>query len=206
MTPRHRAFSTAGLIAVIAALTWGRWGASSGLVMPGDDPASIIEFSSVEMPACESNMRCWEARFAGPSGTAHFDVLMEVREPRGDEEFAFTRGLLRSREDSRAGDLLTALARAHKGFRRLGAVARVATVPFDTAILGLTLSRGNGTDVLAGEFTSNPVGPWIVAKVFLPAEGAELFIAINPSGSVGLFLSKDPEYWIDLEPVLASVL
>jgi hypothetical protein len=58
---------------------------------------------------------------------------------------------------------------------------------------------------LAGEFTSRPAGPWIVTKVFFPAEAAELFIAINPSANIGLFVPKDDENWKALEPVLALV-
>jgi hypothetical protein len=174
--------------------------------MPGDDPAALVEFAIVEASAPDVAARRWEARFAGPSGTARFDIDLELRAPESRAEFAFTRGSFRARDGSKAEDLLSALAQAHHVARLAARTPRVAAVSFVTAILGRELSRGRGTDVLAGEFTSNPKGPWIVAKLFLPPEDAEIFVAVNPSAGVGLFVPKDDEYWRDLEPVLASVL
>jgi len=84
------------------------------------------------------------------------------------------------------------------------------------AVLGQSLSHGPGKDVLAGEFTSQPAGDWIVLKLFLDTpdgattdklgEPAELFLALNPVAGRGWFLAKDPEYWPELNRVLATVL
>jgi hypothetical protein len=195
-----------GVVGVVALLARDRWGQSRGLVMPGDDLGALIPFVAVETPSGEPDVRRWEARFRGPAGTAHFDIVLRVAAPEPGERFAFTRGSLRAREDSRADDLLAALARAHHSVRRVKAAARVTSLNVDTAILGQALSRGRGSDVLAGEFTSNPAGPWIVVKIFFTGQDAEMFIAFNPSANAGLFLPKDDEYWPDLEPLLASVL
>jgi hypothetical protein len=174
--------------------------------MPGDDPAPLVEFAVVEVSTSGAGARRWAATFAGRSGTARFDIDMELRAPEPGDQFAFTRGSFRAREGSTAEDLVSALARAHHAVRYAKSTPRVAAVSFITAILGRELSRGSGADVLAGEFTSNPKGPWIVAKLFLPPEDAEIIVALNPPAGVGLFVPKDDEYWRDLEPVLASVL
>jgi hypothetical protein len=174
--------------------------------MPGEDPSALVEFAVIEMPSSDTEVRSWEASFPGRSGTAHFEIIMEVRAPQSSEEFAFTRGSFRASEGSKADDLLLALARAHHSSRHEKGAPRVGAVNFVTALMGRELSRGRGSDVIAGEFTSNPKGPWIVAKIFLPPDDAEIFVALNPSAGMGLFVPKDDEYWRDLEPVLASVL
>jgi hypothetical protein len=41
----------------------------------------------------------------------------------------------------------------------------------------------------------------------IPARrGADLYLALNPSAGVGLFISRYDENWRELEPVLESVL
>jgi hypothetical protein len=205
MSRNLKALLMAGALAVAAALARDRWAQRPGIAMPGDDPAALVEFSCVETANRDASARSWEATFPGRSGTAHFDIVMEVRAPRPGDQHAFTKGSFRARQDSKPDDLLKALARAHHATRRVRNEPRARDVSFSTAILGMALSRGRGTDILAGEFTSKPQGPWIVAKIFLPPADAEIFVAVDPSARVGLFLPKDDEYWGDLEPVLASV-
>ena len=195
-----------GVVVAAALFAGARWRSGPGIVMPGENPDALVEFSATERPSADASLRTWEARFVGRSGTAHFDIVVEVRAAPAAEAFSSTRGSFRARDDSRPGDLLRALARAHHGSRRAKATGRVRAVSFEAALLGLALSRRRGPDVVAGEFTSNPPGPWIVAKIFLPPEDAEIFVALNTSAGVGLFVPKDDEYWPDLEPVLASVL
>ena len=202
----QRLLTACGILVAVALLARWRATPDGGLVMPGDDPTAIIESSLSEIPSGEVGVQRWHSQFAGRSGTAKFDILMEVRDPRAGEEYAFTRGSFVAHEGSNAEELLAILARAHHGTRHPKAVARQTSASFATAILGRTLSRGRGTDVLAGEFTPNPPGRWIVAKIFLPPEDAEMFVAINATDGTGLLIPKDDEYWNDLEPVLASVL
>lgn len=185
-----------------------------GLAMPGDHPEAIVEFQIVEMkPARREgvSMRVWDATYPSISGTAHFEIAIELRDPMHGEQFASTRGVLTAREDSRPEALLSALARAHSASRSLRAIGapsktRAREVELVTSILGMGVTRGPGSYVLAGEFTTDKPGPWIVVKLFLPAEDAEIYVALDPSAGKGLFMTRDEECWPDLEPLLESVL
>ena len=79
-------------------------------------------------------------------------------------------------------------------------------MPFQTAIFGIDLTHGRGTRMLASEFTSDRPGPWILVKLFLPAEGAEIYVALNSAERRGLFMTRYEDSWPDLEPLLESVL
>jgi hypothetical protein len=153
----------------------------------------------------------WDATYPSAYGAAHFEFAIALREPTPDDEFPGTRGVLTAREDSRPEGLLSALARAHRAARSLQAIgesskSRAREVPFEAVVFGTALTRGRGSRILAGEFTSDRAGPWILVKIWLPAEGADIYVALNPSASKGLFMSRYDENWPDLEPFLESVL
>jgi hypothetical protein len=188
---------------------------ATGVNVPEHAPDTIVEFQIVELKPSQRDgmtpMRVWEATYPSASGAAHFEIAMELREVKSDEQFASMRGVLTAREDSRPDGLLSALARAHRTSRLVrapGASAkpRAREVPFETAIFGTALTRGHGKRTLASEFTSDTPGPWILVKIFLPAEGADIYVALNPSAGKGLFMSRHDENWPDLEPILESVL
>jgi hypothetical protein len=88
---------------------------------------------------------------------------------------------------------------------------RVAHITLDVAVLGERLARQAGNHVIAGEFTDDVPGPWLVTKLFLPAsssdeEQPEVFLVIDAEGGRAEFLMKDPEYWPALGERLATVL
>jgi len=178
-------------------------------------PESIVEFEIVELKPVQRDggrpMRVWDVKYPSASGTAHFKIAMELAEPESDMDFPSTRGVLTACEDSRPDGLLAALASAHNASRSVraegeGGTPRVREVAFEPAMFGSTLTRGRGERILAGEFTSDRPGPWILVKIFFEAEGAEIYLALNSSEGKGLFMSRYDENWPDLEPFLASVL
>jgi hypothetical protein len=186
--------------------------------MPEFPPETVVEFQIVELKPSQRDgktpMRVWDATYPSEFGAAHFGIAMELREVKPDEHVASTDGVLIAREDSRPDGLLSALASAHhasRSSRSLEAVGRsskprVREVPFQTAIFGTALTRGHGNRMLAGEFTSDTPGPWILVKIWLPAEGADIYVALNSSAGKGLFITRYYENWPDLEPFLESVL
>jgi hypothetical protein len=76
--------------------------------MPGEQPEAIAEFSAVERPSGEASIPTWDATFRGRSGTARFEIRMEVRPAQTGEDYAVTSGSLRARTDSNADELLAA--------------------------------------------------------------------------------------------------
>jgi hypothetical protein len=188
---------------------------ATGVNVPEHAPETIVEFQIVELKPSQRDfmtpMRVWDATYPSVFGAAHFEIAMELREVKPDEQFTSTSGVLTARDDSRPDGLLSALARAHHASRSLRALgesskSRTREVPFQTVIFGTALTRGHGHRTLASEFTSDRPGPWILVKLYLPAEGADIYVALNPSTGKGLFITRYDQNWPDLEPILESVL
>jgi hypothetical protein len=68
---------------------------------------------------------------------------------------------------------------------------RTNVVPFTAAILGTNLVHAHGTNMIAGDFTSDAPGHWIVAKIFF--DEYEFYLALNPVESIGMISRKEPE-------------
>jgi len=173
-----------------------------------------VEFRIKEARSADS-LRVFEAEYLGDSTVARFAIAFRPI-PKSSGELSFLKVAVLSRPNSNSRDLLRALARIHDSSARSTKPGRLQRLDITAAVLGQSLSHGPGKDVLAGEFTSQPAGDWIVLKLFLDTpdgattdklgEPAELFLALNPVAGRGWFLTKDPEYWPELNRVLATVL
>jgi hypothetical protein len=173
MSTRIRLGIGIGLIAVVLVLIAGRlfrmpWSTQPGmntyLLRSEEEPESFVEFRIVELKPSQRDggmpMRLWDATYPSASGAAHFEFAIALREPTPDDEFPGTRGVLTAREDSSPEGLLSALAGAHHAERALRAIgesskSRTREVPFEAAVFGTALTRGSGSRILAGEFTSD---------------------------------------------------
>jgi len=160
-------------------------------------------------------MRLFEAEYAANGAAAGFAIAFRPPEA-GASTMPVVRAAVLSRRGSDARSLLAALARLHGGSLTRNTPRRLSRIDITAAVLGQSLSHGAGADVIAGEFSTQPAGDWLVLKLFLDTpdgatterigEPAELFVALNASGRRGWFLVKDPEYWPELNRVLATVL
>jgi hypothetical protein len=172
------------------------------------DPIPGITLSALEITNTGPE-RSFNIEYTGGADTPRFAFRYNPKAPPNDSPFVITRGALSSRAGSRPATLLRALAQAHGAVPEVHTVTRVDRLEVDVALLGEHLTRGRGNHVIAGEFTDDSPGPWIVTKLFVPSSGeepAEIFLALNPDERRAEFLVKDTEYWPLLARSLASVL
>jgi hypothetical protein len=173
-----------------------------------------VEFRVKEISS-QGATRLFEAEYAAARAVARFGI--EFRVPgAGSGDMPVVRAAIIAHSGSDCRPLLQALARLHSGSVAPIAPRRLQRIDITAGILGQSLSHGPGTNVIAGEFSTQPRGDWLVLKLFLDTpdgattakigEPAELFVAINPVQGRGWFLVKDPEYWPELNRVLAAVL
>jgi hypothetical protein len=173
-----------------------------------------VEFR-VKETAAQNATRHFDAEYSAGGAVARFAV--EFRMPgAGSGDMPVVRAAIIAHPGSDCRALLQALARLHSGSVARTAPRRLRRIDITAGILGQSLSHGPGANVIAGEFSTRPRGDWLVLKLFLDTpdgattakigEPAELFVAINPVEGRGWFLVKDPEYWPEVNRVLATVL
>jgi hypothetical protein len=160
-------------------------------------------------------MRVFEAEYSAAGSVARFALAFRAPTP-ASGDMPVIRAALLARPSSNARELLAALARLHAGSVGREKPRRLPRLDITAAVLGQSLSHGPGTDVIAGEFATHPAGDWLVLKLFLDTpdgattatigEPAEIFVALDPVAGRGWFLLKDPEYWPELNRILAAVL
>ena len=173
-----------------------------------------VEFRVREAQSSDS-MRLFEAEYATGGTVARFAFTFRALPP-ASGDISFIKLALLSRPASDATTLLGALPRLHGGSLSPNKARRLLRLDITAGLLGQSLSHGRGKDVIAGEFSTDPRGDWLVLKLFLDTpdgattarigEPAEMFVALNPAAGRGWFLAKDREYWPELNRVLATVL
>ncbi len=137
--------------------------------------------------------------------TARFRIDLKL--PAAPSESpSFSSGAFTREAGSDGSVLMEHLAQALQAKRVPPAAAGVQTLPFGAAVLGQKLSRGPGKDAIAGEFTSDPAGGWIVTKLFLGEGEGEVFLALDPEAGWGQFIMKDPAYGDDVVAELGRIL
>lgn len=172
-----------------------------------------VEFRIREGEALDS-LRLFEAEFTTGDRTARFAIAFVP--PADSGKMLAVRAALVARPGSDARELLRALAQLHDDSLRTAPATRLTRLDIDAVVLGQRLSHARGEDVIAGQFTSQPPDDWLVLKLFLDTpdgattsrlgEPAEIYVALNLSEARGWFLTKDTEYWPELNQVLATVL
>jgi hypothetical protein len=136
----------------------------------------------------------WLATHDSASGAAKFKIRMVLKKPEGYPPMAFTEGTLLREADSDPGEFLRQVAKALEAKGTGAGRPKVSALDFTAALLGQDLSRGPGSDVLAGGFTSEPPGGWIATKVFVADGEGEFFLNLNPKEGVGEISIKDSDY------------
>jgi len=110
----------------------------------------------------------------------------------------FVKGMFLREKGSSCGTFLSRLVAALEG----GSVPKVKPterVEFNAAVLGVDLQRTRGG-------FSGKGGGWIVTKLFLGEEEAEVFFNFNPKSGEAEFSEKDSDYAEPVLRVLGSVL
>jgi hypothetical protein len=177
---------------------------------PSFTPGPGVVLRASEVPSGQDSGRTFLLTYDAQEPVNRFRFFYTPKAPSGDSPFVITRGALETDSGSNTA-LLAALAAMHGGRPPAPSSTRVAHMTIDVAVLGERLARQAGEHLIAGEFTDEVPGSWLVTKLFLPAaaedeEQPEVFLVIDADGGRAEFLMKDPEYWPALGERLATVL
>jgi hypothetical protein len=204
-----------GTVVAVAALLLGvtgcgaRPGPASEAPLAEPDPASVpFELAPLKAPAGKGKPAVWLATHTANGKKAAFRIELVLKEPAqgGELPFAFTSGAFYRETGSDSTELLKALQSALEADKLPPPRKQQQKLAFDAAILGLKLSRGGGSNQVAGAFSTEPAGDWIATKLFLADGQAEVYLNLNPTLGRGEFSLKDPEYADAVLRELARVL
>jgi hypothetical protein len=126
-------------------------------------------------------------------GMARFRISLVLKKLGGELPVSFSRGALIRENDSKPVEFLREVAKVLEA-KHYKPGKRADRLDLTLAILGQNLSRGSGTNQIAGGFTSEPAGDWITTKVFVADGEGEFFLNLNPKQGIGEISIKDPEY------------
>jgi hypothetical protein len=151
----------------------------------------ITEVSSKALGNVQEKV--WLATHESRRGVARFRITMQLKPASGDSPFMFSKGSFEHVADSNPAEFLKQLSSALAARKPEAPRAKVQTLPFAIAILGIGRSRAEEGGEIAGGFSSKP-GPWIVTKIFLADGEGEVFLNLDPESGVGEFSIKDEGY------------
>jgi hypothetical protein len=143
----------------------------------------------------------WLATHDSVKGRAQFLISMEIKRPTGNALFTFSRGSIEHVQGSQPTEFLRQLAAALGAEKPKVLKQSASRLPFSVAILGTNQSHD-----LGGSFSDNPPGSWIVTKIFLANDQAEVYLNLDPRGGIGEFSIKDEEYGNAIIQELSKVL
>jgi hypothetical protein len=157
-------------------------------------------FRIVDVQATDQTVR-YVADAGTQPNTCTFEIIVHVQPTTATEIVSFESADIVPKLISDCNTYLASLARAllYKG--PLPAPHHLTNLHCDVAVLGSHQSGGAG-----GGFTSTPPGPWLVTKLFLEKNSAEVFMNLNAQDGIGEFTWKDEEYARDVMTAFASIL
>src|SRR5437762_1048939 len=126
--------------------------------------ADRVEFRVRETRSPDS-MRLFEAEYSTGGAVARF--ALSIRDTPASGTMPVVRAALVARPGSDARGLVRALAHLHGGSLSSDTPRSIRRLDITAAILGQSLSHGPGTNTIAGEFSEQPRGDWLVLKRFL---------------------------------------
>jgi hypothetical protein len=154
--------------------------------LPPNQPGvfAITEVDSKE--AADGTRKTWRAEARAGDGKPFVFRLELLLKPRkGESPFAFSDGAIAREPGADGTHFLRAVARAIEADGELAPPSdRVERLEFSTAILGTSLSRDGGDDMIGGRFSSKP-GNWMAFKLFLADGEGEVYLNLEPRCGVG---------------------
>ena len=164
--------------------------------LPSNQPGSFALTEMDSKDTSDGTLKTWRATSRATDGEPFaFRLEMLLKTPKGDMPFTFSKGAIIREPGADGTHFLKDVARAIEADGDVPSQAdRVDRLDFSTAILGTSLSRETGEDVIGGSFTSNKPGDWMAFKLFLADGEGEVYLNINPAVGQGEFTTKDTEY------------
>jgi hypothetical protein len=150
--------------------------------------------------------KVWLASASRNDKAAKFRIELSLKRPPAGSPFAFSKGVLMREPDSDGTWLLKEIGKVLGANSIPTKADTVDRLEIDTAILGTSLSRGEGADQFAGSFTSDPPGDWLAVKVFVAEGGGEFYVNLNPALGQGEVALKDECYGDIVVEELARIL
>ena len=126
--------------------------------------------------------------------SCRFEVLVGAIKPSDGAPFSIKTGAIVRQPGSDCAEFLRALAPTLGFTGAMPTPAPAGRLDASMAILGMNQSRESENAEVAGGFTSDPAGNWLVTKLFLADGEGEVFLNLNPKDGVGEFSVKDEEY------------
>ncbi len=163
--------------------------------LPANQPGSfaLTELDSKDTP--DGVLKTWRATSRGSSAPFSFRLEMLIKPPKPNHPFSFSKGAILRESGADGRHFLKEVARAIESeVDAPDQAAKSDRLDVSTAILGTSLSRESGKDVVGGSFTSTKPGHWIALKLFFAEGEGEAYLNLNPVAGVGEFAAKDPEY------------
>ncbi len=164
--------------------------------LPSNQPGSFALTEIDSKGTSDGTLKIWRAPSRATDGEP-FDFRLEMllKTPKGDVPFAFSKGAIIREPGANGTRFLMEIARAIEADGDVASQAeRAERLDFSTAILGTSLTREAGDDIIGGRFTSTKSGDWIAFKLFLADGEGEVYLNVNPVIGEGEFTTKDPEY------------
>ncbi len=160
----------------------------------------MFEIAPVES---KSGFRQWVASYATAGKVARFRIELGPTKADSDKKFPISSGSGRFLREpgSDPSILLADLKKALEAKTVPNKVKRIASLPFEFAILGENQSRSR-----EGGFSDKPPGGWMAMKIFLAGGEGEVFLNLNTLANKAEFSIKDADYGDIVLAELAKVL
>lgn len=174
-------------------------GSCSAAQDKGLPPNQLGSFTLKEIQSestSEGMKKTWQATSRTATKPAFtFQLEMLLKTPKGNSPLTFSKGAIVRQSGENGAQFLAEVAQAIEAEGAIPSESeRLPRLDFDAAVLGYSLSRQTGSNVIGGAFTSRPSGDWIALKIFLADGEGEVFVNLNPVLGQGEFSTKDPEY------------
>jgi hypothetical protein len=162
-----------------------------------------VMFGIQNLPSAdeEPNGARWFATYIAEGKVAKFQIEFDKPEHSDSADISFGKGRFARIPGSDSSVLIRDLQKALEATVLPTKVTRVATLPFEFAIIGERLSRDQ-----EGGLNVKPEGEWMAVKLFFSGDEGEVFMNLAPNLGKAEFTIKDSDYGNFVVGELAKVL
>ncbi len=143
----------------------------------------------------------WFATYAAEGKVAKFQIEFDKPKHSVSADITFGKGRFVRIPGSDSSILIRDLQKALEATALPTKVTRVASLPFEFAIIGERLSRDR-----EGGLNVKPEGEWMAVKLFFSGDEGEVFMNLAPNLGKGELTIKDSDYGNFIVGELAKVL
>ena len=196
-----------GLVVVLVLVALAAYSRSRKVVRSSENQRQSVGVGFEELAQSADGSRRFRIGFADQDEAAPviFDFEYQPKAVPAGQVAAMVSGTLSHHSDVPPDAFLAALAEVHGVSVAMYDLPAKRKITLDVALFGEALHLGNGKQQIAGLFTSDSIGSWMVAKLFMPfasdappgeeaEEHSEIFLALNLKEGYGVLYPKADEY------------